>query len=981
MVDVQSYSSNDVVPPPEVIEAMESGLVEVVRRVELYESDAETRWNPSAPDDETVRLLDGAVTVDYHSDERRKLDLKLENIDMKLRPDPNGGLWYDKVIKVFRGVRYASADVSTPLAIIEAPTDADARKISQTLSGLGFDDNTISLAEEDAGSLSAYSWIMSSLVDTATSKADLLGTLFAQGKNVITIGTGSSMTELPHYASESTTTSEPHVLYNEFKDPLFETLTYVYVYNGSTEALVAVAGEGNVVRVDPPAGNGLRAMLYPTTWGPNELIATRVRLRRNPDALMPAVVTNVVRNSSFEVDTSLWGGVRRTLTISSAWSNSGNNSARVDITDNSAIAYSYPIGEVGSRFPVTEGQTVRYTQPVRSSDSGDRGWRPSVAWYDDSNTGVGSSAGAWVAVPAGQEAVLFHEAEAPPGATRFLPITYHGTTTGAAPTSLWEHGHMDSIICTVDEVLPEYFDGDTPDDDTHTYNWTSTPHASSSIKSLIPKMTFTLIPYNGGSGAGGAIDTLSSVPITKDWLEFDLSGVTPDVVMDRVGLQCSVSNTPEGFEFDLAEATFVKLDSVPEQFSGDKADANNYTYDWEGAVNDSRSIRTTSVVTWGIDPITGDSPTAGVFVSEAATPRATGTRPLTLAAGAQTLAVWSDDPSAQIITAAFAYGPNDNLWLDIHLPNVDGVEAKKLLRAALYHMKNRVPYKIWEAQLGEYYIDGINTAHFPDEVSITARDGTKKLLISKLSRNSIFEVGTSLKDLIVGQAALAGIPVNKMHFNIDGGETLTSEMAFERGTSRWEIIKSALESFNYERFFDGRGNFVVRKYLDPSTSPVTWEFGTGPTGNLVSFDKSVNDSRIYNHVIVTADPSDQATDPIGYFGEALNNDPSSPTRIERLGDRVLPIDAPWLSSDEDCVALAMERLKVTSLESYELNFSSIYYPWLECGEIITILDPDALDFEPSRFLMDTIAYPLTLGPMSATGKRVTFVGSSGGTGV
>lgn len=1192
MIDIQTYDSSVLVPPPEVIEAMEGGLVEVVRRIEFYESDATTRWNPSAPDSEVIRLLEGAITVDYHSDERRKLDLKLENIDMKMRPNPNGGLWYDKVIKAFRGVRYASADVSTPLAIIESPSEAEARKVSQILSGMGFDKNAIILDEDNAGSLAAYSWIVSSLTDTATAKASLLDTLYKQGKNIITIGTGSGTAQLPHYATESTTATEPHVLYNEFRDPLFETLTYVYVYNLSTETLVAVTGEGNVVRVDPPAGSGLRAMLYPTPWGPNEPIATRVRLRRNPDVLLPAVITNTVANPGMEDASGLVTVATNLLVNPSAEGTGGwlsNNGTIYAVTDDTTVSHSgamskrstlnpdqvtpmilsmYAVGSDGWRNAVTEGLPYSAGVWTRVGQAGFRA-RASIVWYDASNASLGQVFGDYFDCPAGEwvfpkfenlfppenatqcyvmpvvstadfsnatpgdyanvdDAILVQATEIPDyfsgdtpdtademygwsGAAhastsvwqrtlvadynrsnvivgkdstwkasgsnslrvrtieaakgayiypRYPGLTYHpsaqddyhstrvrirairpvglrlslyqydssntyvgndtgplvalatgeeitlermnvrATKVGVAkilwlinitednglnPQSIADYFQVDEFMTvnhgaspTTDTTL-SYVDGDIPDDDTHTYSWTGTPHASTSIKSLIPKMTFSLIPYNGGSGVGGSIDVIAGVPITKDWFEFDLNGVTPDVVMDRVGLQFIVEDTPEGFEFDLAEATFVKLDSVPEQFSGDTLAHDNYTYSWEGVVNDSRSIRSTSIVTWGIDPVANDSPTVGTFVSESATPRAAGTRPLTLAAGAQALAVWSDDPSAQIITAAFAYGPNSNLWLDIHLPNVNGFEAKKLLRAALYHMKNRVPFKTWETQLGEFYIDGISAPEFPDEVSITARDGTKKLLNSKLSRNSIFVAGTSLKDLIVGQAALGGIPVNKMHFDISG-ETLTSEMAFERGTSRWEIIKSALESFNYERFFDGRGNFVVRKYLDPSTSPAIWEFGTGPQGNLVSFQKSVNDSRIYNHVIVTADPSDQAADPIGYFGEALNEDPSSPTRTERLGNRVLPIDAPWLSSDEDCVALAIERLKITSLESYELDFSSIYYPWLECGEIITILDPDALDFEPSRFLMDTIAFPLSLGPMSATGKRVTFVGSSGGTG-
>jgi hypothetical protein len=250
------------------------------------------------------------------------------------------------------------------------------------------------------------------------------------------------------------------------------------------------------------------------------------------------------------------------------------------------------------------------------------------------------------------------------------------------------------------------------------------------------------------------------------------------------------------------------------------------------------------------------------------------------------------------------------------------------------------------------------------------------MMNAKLSRTAVFVVGTSLNDFVIGQAALSGIPVSKMRFSM-ANETLTSELSFDKGTSRWDMIKGALVSYNYEMFFDGQGNFVIRPFNDPTTSPVDHSFLTGPTGNLVSFDKAINDSRIFNIVQVSADPSDTDANPLGYFGEARNDDPSSPTNTTRLGERVMTIDAPWLNSDFDCAALAAQNLKIAALESYELNFSSIYYAWLEAGSIVEILDPDAFSFEPTKFLMDSIDFTLGLGPMSATAKRVTFVGSSG----
>ena len=86
--------------PPALAEAAIIGPTsEIVRRIELFESDAITPWNSGLNDD---RLIDGTVTIDYSRDERRSVDLELDNTDFALQHAPTA-LWYDKIIKVFQG--------------------------------------------------------------------------------------------------------------------------------------------------------------------------------------------------------------------------------------------------------------------------------------------------------------------------------------------------------------------------------------------------------------------------------------------------------------------------------------------------------------------------------------------------------------------------------------------------------------------------------------------------------------------------------------------------------------------------------------------------------------------------------------------------------------------------------------------------------------------------------------------------------------
>lgn len=94
-------------PPQEVIDAFIAPTTKHTRRVEVYEQDGITRWDTITP----VKLKEGSVSVDYSRAERRSLDLVLDNSEKDVISGP-GKFWYDKIIKVFRGVVVESASGS-----------------------------------------------------------------------------------------------------------------------------------------------------------------------------------------------------------------------------------------------------------------------------------------------------------------------------------------------------------------------------------------------------------------------------------------------------------------------------------------------------------------------------------------------------------------------------------------------------------------------------------------------------------------------------------------------------------------------------------------------------------------------------------------------------------------------------------------------------------------------------------------------------
>lgn len=95
-------------PPQNVLDAILAPVVKITRRCDIYESDGTTLWYPNAP------FTGGTVSVDATRAERRALDLTIANKNGDLDNTPSK-LWYDKVVKTYRGVHMGNEVYEAPL--------------------------------------------------------------------------------------------------------------------------------------------------------------------------------------------------------------------------------------------------------------------------------------------------------------------------------------------------------------------------------------------------------------------------------------------------------------------------------------------------------------------------------------------------------------------------------------------------------------------------------------------------------------------------------------------------------------------------------------------------------------------------------------------------------------------------------------------------------------------------------------------------
>ena len=141
-------------------------------------------------------------------------------------------------------------------------------------------------------------------------------------------------------------------------------------------------------------------------------------------------------------------------------------------------------------------------------------------------------------------------------------------------------------------------------------------------------------------------------------------------------------------------------------------------------------------------------------------------------------------------------------------------------------------------------------------------------------------------------------------------------------------------------------------------------------GNIVTFGKKTSSSRIYNHISVTG----ESTNSLPVTAEATNTEPTSPTRIAALGVRTFPFTSAFITNETQAQEVADRLLKIHALESFEVALESIVCPWLEPGQIVTFIDPEAAPTDPVRYLLSNLTIPLKPAAMSANAKRVTIVG-------
>lgn len=294
---------------------------------------------------------------------------------------------------------------------------------------------------------------------------------------------------------------------------------------------------------------------------------------------------------------------------------------------------------------------------------------------------------------------------------------------------------------------------------------------------------------------------------------------------------------------------------------------------------------------------------------------------------------------------------------------------KEFIGATVTYLFGNAGMDYYECQIGEFVSMSIGHANESgDTVSVSCIDYTKRCSDSKLSSATMFEEGELLETIVKAVASNCGI----RKFNLPvTGELLQRDIVFERDTTRWDVMYKLTSELGYDLYFDGEGRLTMKKYVDPSTDSPNLMLKSGVGGNLVSRKLATSDARLFNHVVVVGESAGSSdTEKIPVYAEVSNKDESSPTSIYKIGTRSRIETLSTVTDREKALEVANQLLAVSMLEEFDLSFSSVFFPWIEPGELVEYADETRPHWGPNRYMITSLNLPLDLGPMSGTGKRV-----------
>lgn len=262
-----------------------------------------------------------------------------------------------------------------------------------------------------------------------------------------------------------------------------------------------------------------------------------------------------------------------------------------------------------------------------------------------------------------------------------------------------------------------------------------------------------------------------------------------------------------------------------------------------------------------------------------------------------------------------------------------------------------VPLGVFQISNPEIEDDGSNI-----QISLTGYDRARKISRAVFTKNYKIHKGTTYIDAI---RTIIEDRMPDVVFNTPDEDDMTEDtpnILVEAGADPWAVCETLAIACGAEIFFDAEGEVILQ--LEPDLSDIgvqpVWSFIEGNDATFVDLGRSLDDEEAYNHFVISGQGSDNAK-PVR--GEAMDNDPSSPTYYKGPYGDVPYVETSQLirtkaQADKAAAAMLRKSLGVVA----KVSFNAVPNPALDGGDIVTVLrERSGLQ---GRFMIQTLSTPL-----------------------
>ena len=205
---------------------------------------------------------------------------------------------------------------------------------------------------------------------------------------------------------------------------------------------------------------------------------------------------------------------------------------------------------------------------------------------------------------------------------------------------------------------------------------------------------------------------------------------------------------------------------------------------------------------------------------------------------------------------------------------------------------------------------------------------------------------------------------------VDGSVSSASPPAdaiVQFNTGRWSAIQQFSQAIGVvvqNVPVDGFPNGVWAIYNVPTDGDPVHDFYTGAGGVVTGATRTASRREIFNGIAAEWGTSDTE----GGIVIVTDDDPSSPTYWDGpWGKKARTLTGAALPTSDAAIAAATVELSKSKGAQSGINFSSVYMPLVQTGDIIGVRLPNTVR---EKHIIDTITLPLVGGVMTATTRVV-----------